>query len=352
MKNDIIIISPFQLSMRRGVESFTYSLSNHLAEIYNLKIVIYTWSNKLPIYWGMWHKQIKIRKVPYSRYYQPLIAKIFYWFWIKLDRPDKIICNFLWHGETIVYNKNKDILIFHNPISQIPLRYKFAQKYIDYNTSIIFDSNHSLNEFRAMDVRYNNCQMIHTGVDTEYFKPSKKDDNNKLNLLCISEFEERKGIQYLIKAMPGLVKLYPSIILRIIGSGKQKNYYEQLIDQLDIRDFVDIHSSVNDTKPYLLMSDIYFLLSVGEGFPLGLLEAMSCGLPSIVSDNPPFDEIIDKSVGCRVSRKEPESLVQAVNKLRDKKTREFMGSNARDLIQKRYSWTNISKQYYNLILSQ
>jgi hypothetical protein len=74
-------------------------------EIYNLKIK----------YVG--DEQIKIRKVPYSRYYQALIAKIFYWFWFKFDRPDKIICNFLWHGETAIFNRKKDVLIFHNPVS-------------------------------------------------------------------------------------------------------------------------------------------------------------------------------------------------------------------------------------------
>ena len=98
--------------MRRGVESFTYNLSNHLAEFYNQKIIIYTWSNNNPISWGKWHKGIKIRKVPYSRYYQTLIAKLFYWFWIKLDRANKIICNFLWYGETAIFNKKKDVLIF------------------------------------------------------------------------------------------------------------------------------------------------------------------------------------------------------------------------------------------------
>ena len=226
------------------------------------------------------------------------------------------------------------------------------KKYIDYKTSIIFDSNHSLNEFMEMDIKYTNCQMIHTGVDTEYFKPSKINKNtNRLNLISIGEFEERKGIQYLIKAIPDLIKQFPKVHLRIIGSGKLKNHYQQLVNQLNIGNYVIIQPPVNDTKPYLLMSDIYFLLSKGEGFPLGLLEAMSCGLPSIVSDNPPFNEIIDKSVGCRISRKEPESLIQAVTKMRDKATRLYMGKYARDLVKKEYSWNNISKQYYNIINS-
>ena len=194
--------------------------------------------------------------------------------------------------------------------------------------------------------------MIHTGVNTEYFKPDNKNNQTrKFNLICISEFEERKGIQYLIQALPDLILEFPSVFLTIIGSGKLKNHYIKLTEKLNIEESVDIKSPVNDTKPYLLMSDIYFLLSNGEGFPIGLLEAMSCGIPSIVSDSPPFDEIVDKSVGCRVKREDHESIINAVKKMKETKVRESMGRNSRLLIEQRYSWSNISKQYYNFILN-
>ena len=282
-----------------------------------------------------------------------MIAKIFYRIWIYVDQPELIICNFLWHGESSVFNKNRDTMIFHNPYSQIPGRYFYAMKYLSKSSSIIFDSNHSRNQFKELYGKYNNCKMIHTGVDTEYFKPSKINKNtNRLNLISIGEFEERKGIQYLIKAIPDLIKQFPKVYLRIIGSGKFRNHYQQLVNQLNIGNYVIIQPPVNDTKPYLLISDIYFLLSDGEGFPLGLLEAMSCGLPTIVSDSPPFEEIINKNVGCRVNRENPESILRAVTKLSDKETRSYMGSKARDLIKKRYSWTNIAEQYYNLIKEQ
>ena len=353
MKNNIIIISPFQLRIRRGVESFTYYLSNSLAKNYNMQIIIYTWESNSPIDWGDWNKNIKIRKVPYFRYYQSLIAKIFYWFWNKIDRPDKIICNFLWHGETAVYKNNHDLLIMHNPISQIPSRYEFVKNFINYNSLIMFDSFHSLEAFIAVDEKYTNCKMIHTGVDTEYFKTSlNKEKNEKLKLICISEFEERKGIQYLIKALPNLIEKFPSLFLTIIGAGKLKNHYKELISELSIDDYIDIQTPVNDTKPYLLKSDIYFLLSDGEGFPLGLLEAMSCGIPPIVSDNPPFDEIVIEGVGARVDREDPESILQAVIKLKERKVREHFGRNARTHVMEKHSWVNISKQYYDLIINK
>ena len=351
MIKHIIIISPFLLTIRRGVENFTYHLSNNLAKTYDLKITIYTWANKNQINWGKWNKNIKIRKVPYFRYYQIVIAQIFYWFWNKIDQPDKIICNFLWHGETAVYKANQDLLIMHNPISQIPLRYEFVQNFINYDSLIIFDSTHSLNEFSSLNKKYSNCKMIHTGVSTEYFKPSNKiNKTQRLNLICISEFEKRKGIQYLIKALPDLIVEFPSLFLTIIGSGKLKNHYRELITELSIGDYVDIRPPVDDTKPYLLMSDIYFLLSDGEGFPLGLLEAMSCGIPTIVSNNPPFDEIVIESVGFRVHREDSKSILEAVNKLKERKVREHIGRNARAHVIKKNSWVNISKQYYDIII--
>ena len=57
--------------------------------MYDLSICLYTWASNDPIDWGHWNKNIKIREVPYSRYYQIPIAKIFYWFWNKIDQPEK-----------------------------------------------------------------------------------------------------------------------------------------------------------------------------------------------------------------------------------------------------------------------
>ena len=55
-----------------------------------------------------------------------------------------------------------------------------------------------------------------------------------------------------------------------------------------INKFVKIYEPVDDTRKHLVSSDIYCLLSIGEGFPLGLLEAMSCGIPVVTSQYPPF----------------------------------------------------------------
>ncbi len=47
---------------------------------------------------------------------------------------------------------------------------------------------------------------------------------------------------------------------------------------------VIVTGEVNNPRDYYQMSDIYIFPSHHEGLPTTLMEAMSCGLPSVVSD--------------------------------------------------------------------
>jgi len=346
----LIIISPFLFKYRRGIEQFTYELSNKLADKFDRKIIIYTWSFPSDIKWITWHKNIKIRKVPFSRYYQSFIAIFFYFIWIKFDKAEKIICNFLWHGESFIFDKKRDIMIFHNPISQIRNRYDYSIRFLSKQSTLVFDGNDSILQFQSCYPEYVNTHVINCGVDTLYFKPDKQIfESRVIRIICISAFEERKGIQYLLHALPAIEKQIKNVQLKIIGQGDYISEYYAIIKRLNIKHLVDIISPVNDTKQYLLESDIYVLLSKGEGFPLGLLEAMSCGLPCVVSKKAPFDEIMNERIGFMVERKNVESIVDAITLLQNREKRRKMGQEARKLVIADYSWDYIANKYDRLI---
>ena len=122
-----MIISPFQFRLRRGIERFTYSLSNQLAADYNLDIIIYSWENDERVNWGDWHKNIKIRKVPYLRYYQNFLAKLFYYFWVRKDSPTAVLINFLYHGEYSLPKELNFYYVLHSPASLIQHRYEYIE---------------------------------------------------------------------------------------------------------------------------------------------------------------------------------------------------------------------------------
>lgn len=89
--------------------------------------------------------------------------------------------------------------------------------------------------------------------------------------------------------------------------------------------------------------------SILEGLPLTLLEAMSYGIPALVSDIPPHTEMIDNNEQCGFLFKHnsPEDAVSRLsyvlscpeNKLQQ------MGLYAQEKIKRFHNWDNISKKH-------
>jgi glycosyltransferase involved in cell wall biosynthesis len=75
--------------------------------------------------------------------------------------------------------------------------------------------------------------------------------------------------------------------LAIIGDGKLRESLREQAERLGISNSVSWHGRVHDPFSYYRISDIFVLVSRYEGVPNALLEAMSCGLPIIVSDASP-----------------------------------------------------------------
>tara|TARA_B100001093_G_scaffold479610_1_gene508747 strand:+ start:446 stop:1531 length:1086 start_codon:yes stop_codon:yes gene_type:complete len=72
----------------------------------------------------------------------------------------------------------------------------------------------------------------------------------------------------------------------IVGKGELKEHLENKIKRLDLQNDVFLLGYVNDNDliEYYNCSDIFVLLSSGEGFGIVYLEAMACGLPAIGLD--------------------------------------------------------------------
>ena len=96
--------------------------------------------------------------------------------------------------------------------------------------------------------------------------------------------------------------------------------------------------------------DIVCLPSWREGFPKVLMEAASCGLPTITTDVPGCKHaIINNKTGFLVPLKDPVSLADTIEKLiKDKKLQELMGKAGRSLALKKFDLKIIIPQIVNL----
>jgi len=79
---------------------------------------------------------------------------------------------------------------------------------------------------------------------------------------------------------------------------------------------------------------------------------MSCGLPIVTSNHPPYDEFIDEKTGFMISPKSTNQFVSAISKLTSASLRKKMGSAGRKLVEQQYSWSIVSEQYYEMILDE
>jgi glycosyltransferase involved in cell wall biosynthesis len=343
----IVIISPYQYSLNRGIERFVYSLSNELA-INNNKIIIYTWKNNNNVSWGNLNSNVKIRKVPYFRYFRDYIAPFFYRFWMLLDRPDTTILNFLYHGESQLPKTKSYIYVLNSPASQVPNRYDFIKNNVEKFKNIQFVGVSKMVVDEAIPfIRNKKISTIFNGVDINKFVNVENLPltlgANCIKVITAAALEERKGMQFLIKALSTYKKNY---IYHIYGAGPYKTELVNLINSLGLENNVKLMGVVNNMENILKEYDIFCLLSKGEAFALAPLEALSARLPVLVSKHKPFDELIQGNYGLQVDENNISEILDGIEQLIILKNDNMIDF---EKSVEQYSWENIAKQYLKLI---
>jgi len=117
---------------------------------------------------------------------------------------------------------------------------------------------------------------------------------NKDYILFMGTLEPRKNIKNLILAFSKLIKNIPSYKLVIAGKkGWDFNETFKLVDKLSLGQYIIFTDFVSEEdKPFLIAgSKIFVYPSLYEGFGLPVLEAMSCGKPTITSNSSSLPEI-------------------------------------------------------------
>ena len=94
-----------------------------------------------------------------------------------------------------------------------------------------------------------------------------------------------KHVLECIEAMQKIHKEYPEWKLEIIGSGKQQQECEELIEQLKAEQYVNLLGWVehSDLQRYTRKWKFLLFPTDTEGMPNGLIEMMGCGIPAIAS---------------------------------------------------------------------
>lgn len=181
--------------------------------------------------------------------------------------------------------------------------------------------------------------VIHLGIDTNVFIPQPHVKEARPVIIFVGKIVPNKGVEELVDACSKLVKIFPDLQLRLIGSGDE-SYLDKLrykAAQPNGTTFLELKGYIHkaDLPAELARVTIFAAPSWYEGGPgFVYLEAMACGLPIVACSGSGIDEIVTNGVnGLLVPPKNSKVLEEVLLKiLSDKTFAENMGANARKFV--------------------
>ena len=170
--------------------------------------------------------------------------------------------------------------------------------------------------------------LVPRGVDTKKFFPKKKKKSlikkyniheNEVVILAVANLSPVKGIDFLLNAFIKLSYKYNFIKLFLVGN--KDNDYGKMIQNTANKSLFksNIHfvGKVDEVIDYYSIADIFVLPTIkkGEGCPVSLLEAMSCGVSPVGSNVSGIKDILDPFPQLLCSPGDVDSLAEKLENL-------------------------------------
>lgn len=121
------------------------------------------------------------------------------------------------------------------------------------------------------------------GIDTNRFKFEGFYPGFKI--VSVSEINKNKNHKIVIDAIKKLIDQGESIYYDIYGKGPNEEYLKEYIKELGLEEYVSLKGYIVRPEEILTKASCFAFPSIREGLGIAALEAMSCGLPVIASDN-------------------------------------------------------------------
>lgn len=182
---------------------------------------------------------------------------------------------------------------------------------------------------------YSNCKLVHHGIKTKEFFPSKIP--LKKTAMFIGRLEFEKGIDLLIKAFNDIIIKYPDAELLIVGEGPEEKFLKSISASENIK-FVGKQPRKKINQFY---KDSCFTIIPSiwpENSPIVIYESLALGRPVIGTRVGGIPDLIDHNkTGLIIEPNNKEEIKEAIEKLfNNRKKLELMSDNARKEAIKRF----------------
>ncbi len=210
--------------------------------------------------------------------------------------------------------------------------------------------------------------VIPMGVDSHMFHPEQYDqelkkqyDINGPFLLFIGRLSDKKGIHYLIEAMPDIFKQHSQAKLLIIGYGEERSNVEEKIKKKQLSENILLLGGLSNQElpPFYATADVliapFIISSDGdrEGMPVTLLEALACNCKIVTTEvvkdnlqNIPNASKLDQHIQF-IKQKSSSAIVKGVSELIEKGRQRDAGESIIKELQ--LDWKQVASRYQKIL---
>jgi glycosyltransferase involved in cell wall biosynthesis len=317
-----------------GAEKFLVSLVNKLDDSqFDCTIISYSKNNPLA---NELNKEVKLKIFSRNSKFDlwPLLETRKY---IKIYKPNLFFCLgffsfFLIHiSDLFNSRKTSRIISYHTTIHRNRkdhLLMKLFSKFIRNTDKIITVCNNQIDytaEKYKIKLRF--FTTIYNGVDTNYWRMPKTVDETTLVrtqysipkdakvIIKTAAFRPEKNHKAAVDAFNIMNKNgLNNLFLLFVGDGVLKSEVQDYVNALNLSHKIIFVGNQIDVRPFYWASDIFTLTSKAETFSIAALEALSCGLPCVLTDIGGANEMIQEGVKGYLTSTNSDNIAKQWNK--------------------------------------
>jgi glycosyltransferase involved in cell wall biosynthesis len=255
----------------------------------------------------------------------------------------------------IIHHLVKDIFFREMSRSQAALGYT-AEKTIGTiyrNTPFIAVSESTKKDLLNSGIPDSNINVIHNGVDHEFYKPSPHTKNPYPLIVYVGRIRHYKNIDHIIRAMKLIIETKHFDKVKFVVAGKGDSFeLKRLAVEHNLDGSVEFRGGVCEEEKIALLDRawIYVTASSREGWGLTVTEANACGTPVVAYNVPGLrDSVVDGVTGLLVEKGNVKALADAmIRVLQDEVLRCGLRENALKYAEE-FSWDKTAEEVMKVV---
>lgn len=202
--------------------------------------------------------------------------------------------------------------------------------------------------------------VVPMGVDMAgRFVPGDAGQRSRSELLFVGRLVEKKGLPYLLRALPAVLQERPDVTLTIVGFGPDEEQLKSQAHALGLQHAVHFLGAVAQKDlPVLYQRAALFVAPFiraasgdQEGLPVALMEAVACGCPAIAGDVMGLRDIFGANAdACVVNPRDGTRLAAAIlGQLQDQAQASERSLAMRVALREHLGWDHVAARYAKLL---